>query len=112
AWRRAVQDGIVRVMNTDSETASIKGVAFMDGRWMPLAEASVPILDRGFVRSDATYDGAHVWKGRFFRLMAHFERFQAWVAGLRMSLPSSAQQLADIMIECASRSGLRDAYVQ
>jgi branched-chain amino acid aminotransferase len=99
-------------MTIDSETAGIKGVAFMDGRWMPLAEASVPILDRGFVRSDATYDVAHVWKGRFFRLMDHVERFQASMAGLRMSLPYSAQQLADIMIECASRSGLRDAYVQ
>lgn len=47
-------------MTADSESAAIKGVAFMDGKWMPLAEASVPILDRGFVRSDATYDVAHV----------------------------------------------------
>ena len=99
-------------MAADSETAAIKGVAFMDGRWMPLAEASVPILDRGFVRSDATYDVAHVWKGRFFRLMDHVERFQASMAGLRMSLPYTAREIADIMIQCASRSGLRDAYVQ
>jgi branched-chain amino acid aminotransferase len=55
---------------------------------------------------------AHVWKGRFFRLMDHVERFQASMAGLRMSLPLTGQQIADIMIECASRSGLRDAYVQ
>lgn len=98
-------------MTTDSETSAIKGVAFMDGKWMPLAEASVPILDRGFVRSDATYDVAHVWKGRFFRLMDHVERFQASMAGLRLSLPYTAEQLADIMIQCASRTGLRDAYV-
>ncbi|WP_425068472.1 aminotransferase class IV [Reyranella sp.] len=99
-------------MDCDSETAAIKGVAYMDGRWMKLSEAAVPILDRGFVRSDATYDVAHVWKGRFFRLMDHVERFQSSMAGLRMSLPLTAQQIADIMIECASRSGLRDAYVQ
>jgi branched-chain amino acid aminotransferase len=99
-------------MAHDSETAAIKGVAYMDGRWTKLSEAAVPILDRGFVRSDATYDVAHVWKGRFFRLMDHVERFQASMAGLRMSLPLTAQQIADIMIECASRSGLRDAYVQ
>jgi branched-chain amino acid aminotransferase len=98
-------------MSADSETANIKGVAFMDGRWMPLAEASVPILDRGFVRSDATYDVAHVWKGRFFRLMDHVERFQASMAGLRLSLPYTAQEIADIMIQCASRLGLQDAYV-
>ncbi len=99
-------------MDVDSETAAIRGVAYMDGRWMKLSEAAVPILDRGFVRSDATYDVAHVWKGRFFRLMDHVERFQASMAGLRMSLPLTGQQIADIMIECASRSGLRDAYVQ
>jgi branched-chain amino acid aminotransferase len=83
----------------------------MDGRWMPLAEACVPILDRGFVRSDATYDVAHVWKGRFFRLMDHVERFQASMAGLRLSLPYTSQEIADIMILCASRLGLQDAYV-
>ncbi len=99
-------------MDVDSETAAIKGVAYMDGRWMNLSEAAVPILDRGFVRSDATYDVAHVWKGRFFRLKDHVERFQASMAGLRMSLPLTGHQIADIMIECASRSGLRDAYVQ
>jgi branched-chain amino acid aminotransferase len=98
-------------MSADSETANIKGVAFMDGRWMPLAEACVPILDRGFVRSDATYDVAHVWKGRFFRLMDHVERFQASMAGLRLSLPYTAQEIAAIMIQCASRLGLQDAYV-
>lgn len=99
-------------MNVIDEMAAVRGTAFMDGRWMPLAEASVPILDRGFVRSDATYDVAHVWKGRFFRLKDHVERFQASMAGLRMSLPYSAEEIAGIMVECTARSGLRDAYVQ
>lgn len=94
------------------ELAAISGTAFMDGRYVPLAEAAVPILDRGFVRSDATYDVAHVWKGRFFRLMDHVARFQASMAGLRMSLPYSAEQIAEIMVECVARSGLQDAYVQ
>lgn len=99
-------------MHTTDELAGIKGMAFMDGRWVPLAEACVPILDRGFVRSDATYDVAHVWKGRFFRLMDHVARFQASMAGLRMTLPYSAEQIAEIMVECVALSGLRDAYVQ
>ncbi len=88
------------------------GVAFIDGRYMPVAEATIPILDRGFVRSDATYDVAHVWKGRFFRLDDHIERFFASMRGLRMSLPYTREQIAAILIECVSLSGLRDAYVQ
>lgn len=88
------------------------GIAFVEGKYMPVAEATVPILDRGFVRSDATYDVAHVWKGRFFRLDDHIERFFASMRGLRMSLPYTHQEIADILIECVRRSGLRDSYVQ
>jgi branched-chain amino acid aminotransferase len=88
------------------------GIAFVEGKYMPVAEATVPILDRGFVRSDATYDVAHVWKGQFFRLDDHIERFFASMRGLRMSLPYSHQEIADILIECVRRTGLRDSYVQ
>jgi branched-chain amino acid aminotransferase len=98
-------------MTAEEELAAIKGVAFMDGRWMPLAEATVPISDRGFLRSDATYDVAHVWKGRFFRLPDHIARFQASMAGIRLSLPYSAEELSGIMMELVARSGFRDAYV-
>ena len=88
------------------------GIAFVNGAYVPLAEASIPLVDRGFVRSDATYDVVHVWKGSFFRLDDHIERFQASMRGLRMSLPHSAAEIAAILTECVRRSGLRDAYVQ
>jgi branched-subunit amino acid aminotransferase/4-amino-4-deoxychorismate lyase len=51
------------------------GVAYIDDRFIPIAEASVPILDLGFLRSDATYDVVAVWNGRFFRLDRHLDRF-------------------------------------
>ena len=97
---------------TDTQFDPADGIAFADGAYMPLAQASVPLTDRGFVRSDATYDVAHVWKGRFFRLEDHIERFEASMRGLRMSLSYSAGEIADILVECVRRSGLRDAYVQ
>ena len=98
-------------MNGDDEMSAVKGMAFMDGKWVPLAEAAVPILDRGFLRSDATYDVVHVWKGRFFRLKDHLERFQASMAGIRLSLPYSAGQIGEILTECVVRAQLRDAFV-
>ena len=47
----------------------------MNGEFIQLSEARIPILDWGFLRSDATYDVVHVWKGRFFRLDKHIDRF-------------------------------------
>ncbi|MGC4026919.1 MAG: aminotransferase class IV [Mesorhizobium sp.] len=88
------------------------GIAFVNGEYLPLLEATIPLLDRGFTRSDVTYDVIHVKDGRFFRLDDYVERFQASIRGLRMSLDYSKQEIIDVLTECVRRSGLRDAYVQ
>ena len=94
------------------EDAFPAGCAFMDGRFTPMADARLPVLDWGFLRSDATYDVAHVWKGRFFRLDAHLDRFLASVEKMRMTLPVDRKQVSHILAECVRRSGLEDAYVE
>ncbi|MDX2205266.1 MAG: aminotransferase class IV [Hyphomicrobiaceae bacterium] len=95
--------------NTD---APVSGIAYVNGAYMPLAEATIGMLDRGFVRSDATYDVVHVWQGRFFRLDDYVERFWRSMAGLRLSIPQSQEEVKAILHECVRRSGLKDAYVQ
>ncbi|MEK9754643.1 MAG: aminotransferase class IV [Rhodospirillaceae bacterium] len=88
------------------------GVAYMDGRYMPISEAKISVLDWGFLRSDATYDVVHVWQGRFFRLDLHIERFLRGIEKLRMQLPFGRQRLEEILSECVARAGLEDAYVE
>jgi branched-chain amino acid aminotransferase len=88
------------------------GAAFVDGRFVPVAEARVPILDWGFLRSDATYDVAHVWRGSFFRLEDHLDRFERSMERLRLSPPYDRSEIRDILVECVRLSGLRDAYAE
>jgi len=88
-----------------------EGTAFIDGEYVPVREARIPILDYGFLRSDATYDVAHVWKGYVFRLADHLDRFERNVAALRMRLPLSRDAVRGVLMECVRRSGLRDAFV-
>ena len=38
-----------------------EGCAFIDGGYVPIAEARIPIIDTGFLRSDVTYDVVAVW---------------------------------------------------
>jgi branched-chain amino acid aminotransferase len=87
------------------------GIAFVDGAFVPIAEAKISVLDFGFTRSDVTYDVAHVWNGRFFRLEAHLERFCTSMATLRLAPPQSRAEMRRILIDCVRRSGLRAAYV-
>ena len=88
------------------------GAAFVEGRFVPVREARVPILDWGFLRSDATYDVAHVWRGSFFRLEDHLDRFERGMARLHLSLPYGRAEIREILTECVRLSGLRDAYAE
>jgi branched-chain amino acid aminotransferase len=55
---------------------------------------------------------AHVWRGSFFRLEDHLDRFERGMERLRMSLPYSREEIRDVLVECVRLSGLRDAYVE
>ncbi len=99
-------------VKTEDRGAYAGGAAFVDDEFVPVGEARIPILDWGFLRSDATYDVAHVWRGSFFRLEDHLDRFGRGVAKLRMSLPHGRDRIREILVECVRLSGLRDAYAE
>jgi branched-chain amino acid aminotransferase len=88
------------------------GIAYMDGRYVPMAEATISVLDWGFLRSDATYDVVHVWQGRFFRLDDHLDRFRRSVDRLHLALPFGLDRVAEVLSQCVRRAGLADAYVE
>jgi branched-chain amino acid aminotransferase len=88
-----------------------EGAAYVDGEFVPAAEARIPLLDLGFLRSDTTYDVVHVWKGRFFRLDDHLDRFLAGTAKLRFELPMDKPEIARMLHRLVALSGLTEAYV-
>ena len=87
------------------------GAAFIDGEFIPISEAKLPLLDFGFSRSDVTYDVVHVWKGSFFRLEDHLDRFERSCASLRLDIRLSRDELREVLMQCVRLSGIRDAYV-
>ncbi len=87
------------------------GAAFVDGEYVPIAQARVPVLDWGFTRSDVTYDVVHVWKGSFFRLEDHLDRFLRSCEKLRLA-PPPRKEILESLMRCVRLSGLRDAYVE
>lgn len=88
------------------------GAAWQRGNYLPIAQASVPLTDWGFLRSDAAYDVVTVWEGAFFRLDAHLERFARSCDRFRLHPGKSPQEIAAILNECVRLAGLRSAYVE
>jgi branched-chain amino acid aminotransferase len=88
------------------------GAAYVDGQFCPIEEARIPLLDWGFLRSDACQETVSVWDGSFFRLQDHLDRFQRSLGSLRMTSPESSDQIRKIVHELVALPGFRNAYVQ
>ena len=87
------------------------GAAWIDGTYCPVQDAKISVLDLGVTRSDCTYDVVHVWRGRFYRLDAHLDRFATSMARLRLDAGYSRAEIEAIAHGCVRRAGLREAYV-
>jgi branched-chain amino acid aminotransferase len=92
--------------------AYAKGVAYVDGQYIPVSEARIPLLDWGFTRSDACQDTISVWNGSFFRLEDHLERFERSWSALRLVCPLTRNEVRDVVHKLVAAGGFQHAYVQ
>ena len=96
----------------DRKPQASMGIGFIDGEFMPHHDISLPITDLGFQLSDMCYDAVHVWQGNFFRLDDHMDRWDRSVHERRYTtLEYDRQGTIEVLNECVSRSGLREAMV-
>ncbi|WP_029356722.1 branched-chain amino acid--2-keto-4-methylthiobutyrate aminotransferase [Bosea sp. 117] len=88
-----------------------KGAAYMNGTYVPISEAKIPVGDWGFTHSDVTYDVVHVTDGGFFRLEDHLDRFHKSLAGYRLDPGVTRDEMRTILGKVVALSGLKDAFV-
>jgi branched-chain amino acid aminotransferase len=88
------------------------GTAWIDGKVVPVAEATLPLLDWGFLRSDACQETISAWDGVLFRLDAHLDRFFRSTDRLRMTSPMSRVEIRNAVHALIATAGYDNAYVQ
>lgn len=64
-------------------------IVHLNGEFMPLAEARVPVLDRGFIFGDGVYEVIPVYSRQPFRLAEHLRRLQKSLDSVRLANPHS-----------------------
>lgn len=86
-------------------------ICYLNGGYLPLAEARVSPLDRAFLFGDAVYEVVPVYAARPFRLREHLERLNRSLAGIRMQAPLSHAEWAQICHELVTRNSGGDLYL-
>jgi D-alanine transaminase len=86
-------------------------ICYLNGEFLPLAEARVSPLDRAFLFGDAVYEVVPVYASRPFRLRQHLDRLDRSLGAIRMQAPLPHGDWGQICQELISRNGARDAYL-
>jgi len=81
-------------------------IAWLNGDFVPLAEAKVSAQDRGFLFADGIYELTAVLDGKLVDSYAHLARFERSAAGLDLALPIPTAEIEGIQRELIVRNQL------
>ena len=84
---------------------------YLNGEFLPIAQARVPVTDRGFLFGDGVYEVIPVYGGRLFELQRHLRRLDDSLRGIRMANPHSNAQWREILQRLTAQLGDADQAV-
>ncbi len=85
---------------------------YLNGKFVPAAEATVSVFDRSFVYGDGVFEGIEVENGGIFKLDAHVDRLYRSAAFLRIAVPIPKSEMRAAIVEVVRRSELHHGYVR
>jgi D-alanine transaminase len=86
-------------------------ICYLNGEYLPLAQARISPLDRGFLFADSVYEVLPVFGGRLFRLAGHLDRLARSLAEIRMAAPHTHEQWLALLQELIERNGGGSMYL-
>lgn len=86
-------------------------ISYLNGEFLPLSQAKVSVLDRGFVFGDGVYEVIPVYAGRPFRLAHHLQRLQYSLNAIRIDNPRSDSDWAQIIQRVVEENGAGEQSV-
>ncbi|MHB1093744.1 D-amino acid aminotransferase [Thiobacillus sp.] len=87
---------------------------YLNGEFLPRAEAKVSVFDRGFVLGDGVYELVPVYSGKPFRLDAHLHRLQLSLDGIRLANPLGIAEWRERILQLIALQDFADqsVYIQ
>ncbi len=86
-------------------------IVYVNGRYLPYAQAAVHVEDRGFQFADSVYEVCEVREGRLVDEPRHMARLARSLGALKIDAPMSAAALANVMRETIRRNRVRNGLL-
>jgi branched-chain amino acid aminotransferase len=85
---------------------------YLNGEFVPLSQARVSILDRGFCYGDALFETMRVYSCKIFCLEQHLDRLERGADRIFLKLPESRERIREILYETFNRNQGADAVIR
>ncbi len=86
-------------------------MVFLNGRFLPLEQATVPVLDRGFIFGDGVYELIPVYSRAPFRMDEHLARLERSLAAVRIANPYAREKWREVILELVAKQPWDDQGV-
>lgn len=86
-------------------------IVFLNGSFLPVEEARVPFMDRGFLFGDGVYEGVGVLDGKLVDNEAHLERLERSLREVRIANPYSRAEWTKLEEELVRRNGMTEGFL-
>ncbi len=80
-------------------------ICYLNGRHLPLAQATISVMDRGFLFGDGVYEIIPVYAGRPFRLPEHLRRLERSLDEIRLASPLDADAWTAMLEDLVAQNG-------
>ncbi|MFA5571455.1 MAG: branched-chain-amino-acid transaminase [Sphaerochaetaceae bacterium] len=87
-------------------------IVYLDGSYVPLSEAKVPVLDHGLLYGDGIFEGIRAYGGQVFLLEDHMKRFAKAAKAIHLTLPLSIDEISEIVLETCRKNNIVDGYIR
>ena len=85
---------------------------YIDGEFLPKAEAKVSVFDHGLLYGDGVFEGIRSYNGRVFKLDEHLERLYDSAKSIMLQIPISIETMRETVLETLRRNHLTEAYIR
>ena len=85
---------------------------YIDGEFLPKAEAKVSVFDHGLLYGDGVFEGIRSYNGRVFKLNEHLERLYDSAKSIMLQVPIPIETMKETVLETLRRNHLTEAYIR
>lgn len=85
---------------------------YLNGKFVPEAEASVSVFDHGFLYGDGVFEGIRAYQGRIFKLDDHVDRLFDSAKAIDLEVPHTKAGLKELILETCRLNNVVDGYIR